>query len=43
MRKLKKGRVNFQEVSGKFYFKVEKILNKICEILEQTMKRLEFW
>ncbi len=30
------------ELLGKFYFKFEKILIKICEILEQTLKRLEF-
>ncbi len=38
-RKLKIGRENLLEVLGKFYFKFDKIVNKICEILEQ---RLEF-
>ncbi len=41
-RKLKKGRENLQEVWGRFYFEFEKILSKIGEILEQTLKRLEF-
>ncbi len=27
---------------GKFYFKFQKILNKISEISEQALKRLEF-
>ncbi len=36
---MKKGRENLKEVLGKFYFKFENILNKICE---QTLKRLEF-
>ncbi len=40
--KLKKGKENLLEVLGKFYFKFEKFLNKIGEILEQTLKRLEF-
>ncbi len=40
--KLKKGRENLKEVLGNFYFKFEKIFNKICEILKQTLKRLEF-
>ncbi len=35
-RKLKKGRESLHKVLGKFYPKFEKILNKICEILEQT-------
>ncbi len=33
---------NRLDVLGKFYIKFEKILNKICEILEQTLKTLEF-
>ncbi len=33
-RKLKKGTENLEEVLGKFYFKVDKILSKICEIFE---------
>ncbi len=32
--KLEKGRENLHEVLGKFYFKLDKILNKICKILE---------
>ncbi len=39
--KLKKGRKNLHEVLGKFYFKFYKIINKICEILKQILKRLE--
>ncbi len=37
---IEKGGENFQEVLGKFYFKFEKVLDKICEILEETLKRL---
>ncbi len=40
--KLEKGRENLYEVLSKFYFKHDKISNKICEILEQILKRLEF-
>ncbi len=31
-----------KEVLGKFYFKFDKIFNKIYKILEHTLKRLEF-
>ncbi len=37
-----KSRENLYEVLGEFYFRLDKILNKICEILEQILKRLEF-
>ncbi len=42
MQIVKKGRDNLYEVLGRFYFKFEKIFNKICEILKQTLKKLEF-
>ncbi len=35
---MEKGRENLYEVLGKFYFKLDNILNKICEILEQYLK-----
>ncbi len=37
---MKKGIENL-EVLGKFYFKSDKILNKICENQEQILKKLE--
>ncbi len=40
---MKKGRENLLEVLGKFYLKFDKSLNKICEILKQILKRLEFF
>ncbi len=40
--KLKKCRENLEEVLGKFCFKFDKIKNKICEILEYILKRLEY-
>ncbi len=39
---IEKSRKNFLKVLGKFYFKFEKLLNEICEILEETLKRQEF-
>ncbi len=41
-RKLKKGTENLQEILGKFYFRLDRILNKICKILEQVLKRSNF-
>ncbi len=39
---MEKGKENLQEVLSESYFKFYKILNKICEILKQILKRLEF-
>ncbi len=40
--KFKKGRENLWEILDKFYLQFDKILNKICEIFKQILKRLEF-
>ncbi len=40
--KLENGRENLYEFLDKLYFRLDRILNKICEILEQILKRLEF-
>ncbi len=40
--KLEKDRENLNEVLGKFYFRLDKLLNKICKISKQILQRLEF-
>ncbi len=40
---IEKSRKNLYEVLSKFYFKFNKSFDKICEILEQILKKLKFF